>query len=100
MDEFGDPLMPMVRRLDTIFHGLADTYRQQGRETRQEQNARNYDDFPDPDEQAPDEPFEPHEFGPTGRLFPRNANGPQPPAAPLGTLGEYASPISIWLNHC
>lgn len=85
--------MPMVRRLDTIFHGLADTYRQQGRETRQEQNMRNYDDFPDPDEQAPDEPYEPHEFGPTGRLFPRDANGPQPPAAPLGTLGEYVSPF-------
>lgn len=95
-DEFGDPLMPMVRRLDTIFHGLADTYRQQGqgqgqsldRESSRQAGATSalpqHDDFSDPEERAPGEP---DDFGPP-RLFPRNADGPQPMAPPLGTLGD------------
>lgn len=91
MGEFGgDPLVPMVNRLNTIFGGLADTYREQGREYgRPSQHPPTpQHDVPDPDERAPDEP---HEFGPTGRLFPRDADGPQPMAPPLGTLGEYVA---------
>lgn len=84
MGEFGgDPLVPMVNRLNTIFGGLADTYREQGRPSE-----AGHHDVPDPDERAPDEP---HDFGPTGRLFPRDADGPQPMAPPLGTLGEYVT---------
>lgn len=99
--------MPMVRRLDTIFHGLADTYRQQGqgqgqsldRESSRQAGATSalpqHDDFSDPEERAPGEP---DDFGPP-RLFPRNADGPQPMAPPLGTLGEYvAFPIFVYVD--
>lgn len=97
MEEFGDPWMPMVRHFDSIFHGLADTRQQGRRESRQadpvrqrpwQQQQQQLFDSPDPEERAPDGP---HEFGPTGRLSPRNADGPQPPGAPLGTLGEYVA---------
>lgn len=87
----------MVRHFDSIFRGLADTRQQGRRESRQadpvrqppwQQQQQSPFDYPDPEERAPDEP---HEFGSTGRLFPRNADGPQPPGAPLGTLGEYVT---------
>lgn len=77
----GDPLMPMVNRLNTIFGGLADTYREQAPARRPEA----FHDVPDPEERAPDEP---DEFGPRGRLFPRDANRAQQMAPPVGTLGE------------
>jgi hypothetical protein len=35
------------------------------------------------------------EFRATGRLFARDADGPQPMAPPLGTLGEYVA-IFFW----
>lgn len=97
--------MPMVRRLDTIFHGLADTYRQQGQgqgqslgqeSSRQaaDMSARpQRDGFPDPEERAPGEP---DDFGPP-RLFLRNADGPQPMAPPLGTLGEYVAFLFLFM---
>lgn len=94
ISEFGDPLMPMVRQLDTIFHGLADTYRQQGQRQRRESTRQagaarpQHDDFPDPEERAPGEP---NDFEPTSGLFPRNADRAQPMAPPLGTLGEYVA---------
>lgn len=81
--DFGDPLLPMVNRLNTIFGGLADTYREQAPSQRREPAFP--DDVPDPDERAPDEP---HEFGPRSRLFPRDADRAQPMAPPIGTLGE------------
>lgn len=85
---FNDPLMPMVRTLDTIFHGLADTYQQQGRRlSRQERagepGATSRDEFDDPEEVAPGSRPEERE-----RLFPRDADGPQPMGHPLGTLTD------------
>ncbi|RJE17698.1 RING finger domain protein [Aspergillus sclerotialis] len=79
----GDPLMPMVRSLDTIFHGLADTYRNQGRRDPQQgdpwQNFHGQEDHDREREEA---------FGPGRRLYPRDANAPQPMAPPFGTLGD------------
>lgn len=86
-----DPLMPMVRSLDTIFHGLADTYRDQGRrESQQEEDpwgggGRNTYGHDEHDRERY------QEYRPGRRLFPRDANGPQPMAPPVGTLGEYVS---------
>jgi E3 ubiquitin-protein ligase RNF115/126 len=82
-----DPLMPMVRSLDTIFHGLADTYRQGQNNQTQDRRA------PGPGTETDAEEYrtrsESPEFRATGRLFPRDADGPQPMAPPLNTLGEY-----------
>lgn len=85
--------MPMVRSLDTIFHGLADTYRYQGRrnpydEPWQGPNGEEYER-----EQQRERERE-QEFGPGRRLYPRDANGPQPMAPPFGTLGEYVPSAS------
>lgn len=76
--------MPMVRSLDTIFHGLADTYQHQGR--RYPQPGEPWQNFPGQDDH--DRQRE-EAFGPGRRLYPRDANAPQPMAPPFGTLGEY-----------
>ncbi|XHG02079.1 hypothetical protein AWENTII_005441 [Aspergillus wentii] len=75
----GDPLMPMMRSLETIFNGLAETRRNQDRTETPRQ------DSTEPDERPRDMP---PEFGATGRLFPRDTNGPQNMAPPLSTLGD------------
>ncbi|THC92049.1 hypothetical protein EYZ11_008487 [Aspergillus tanneri] len=84
-----DPLMPMVRGLDTIFHGLANTY-QQTSALRPGQESSGTQ--PRSDQRAPgvtlDGSFDfdmQHE--PEG-LHPRDADGPQPMATPLRTLGD------------
>lgn len=80
----GDPLMPMVRSLDTIFHGLADTYRNQGRrDSEQDDPWQNFQGQEGHDREREET------FGPGRRLYPRDANAPQPMAPPFGTLGEY-----------
>lgn len=71
--------MPMMRSLETIFNGLAETRRNQDRTETPRQ------DSTEPDERPRDMP---PEFGATGRLFPRDTNGPQNMAPPLSTLGE------------
>lgn len=82
----------MVRSLDTIFHGLADTYRHQGRRGSQGEPGQGAFAQDDPDrEREPD-------YGPGRRLYPRDANGPQPMAPPFGTLGEYV-PFLFILSH-
>lgn len=87
-----DPLLPVVRSLDTIFHGLADTYRQgqnQNQNQNQNRNAPGQGNETDADEHRVRS--ESPEFRATGRLFARDADGPQPMAPPLGTLGEYVA---------
>lgn len=85
-----DPLLPIVRTLDTIFHGLADTYRQQGRRPAAGSQRQGDRDTPMRDEWDDPEEVEP-EPGPWGRegLYPRDANGPQPMGHPVGSLNEY-----------
>ncbi|KOC18260.1 RING finger domain protein [Aspergillus flavus AF70] len=103
-----DPLMPMVRGLDTIFHGLADTYRQTEyrqpnerdsspglwRTDRQNQGSgpngsRIYNTSFDIDMNTRSNGGVGSEFHTTGGLHPRDADGPQPMGTPLRTLGEY-----------
>lgn len=103
-----DPLMPMVRGLDTIFHGLADTYRQTEyrqpnerdsspglwRTDRQNQGfgpngSRIYSTSFDIDMNTRSNGGVGSEFHTTGGLHPRDADGPQPMGTPLRTLGEY-----------
>ncbi|KAF7125648.1 hypothetical protein CNMCM5793_001887 [Aspergillus hiratsukae] len=81
-----DPLMPMVRSLDTIFHGLADTYRQGQNNQPQDRRATGPPYETDAEEHRARS--ESPEFRATGRLFPRDADGPQPMAPPLNTLGD------------
>lgn len=89
-----DPLIPVVRSLDTIFHGLADTYRHgQNQDQNQNQN-QNRNATGQENETVADEHrarSESPEFRATGRLFARDADGPQPMAPPFGTLGEYVA---------
>ncbi|RHZ57101.1 putative RING finger domain protein [Aspergillus thermomutatus] len=82
-----DPLMPVVRSLDTIFHGLAETYRQ-GQPQNQTQNRSATGEGHETDLDEHRARSESPEFRATGRLFPRDADGPQPMAPPLGTLGD------------
>ncbi|KAE8148382.1 hypothetical protein BDV25DRAFT_141854 [Aspergillus avenaceus] len=99
-----DPLMPMVRGLDTIFHGLADTYRQT--EYRQH-DQRDFDQERGMGA-GPNLGRGPRMFStsfdfdldgrrgegmrsrsnPREGLHPRDADSPQPMATPLGTLGD------------
>ncbi|KAL4887838.1 hypothetical protein BDV59DRAFT_196949 [Aspergillus ambiguus] len=105
-----DPLMPMVRGLDTIFNGLAETYRQAG-EYRQMGNRVRAQHRDQPPTDAPSDSSTAPQQGPrvwqgsfgftlggnggarseyhtTGGLHPRDADGPQPMDTPLRTLGD------------
>lgn len=84
----GDPLMPMVRSLDTIFHGLADTYRHQGRRESQSEDPWGGGVYRHDEHEHDQERERDQQYGPGRRLYPRDANAPQPLAPPLGTLGE------------
>ncbi|GLA35796.1 hypothetical protein AnigIFM63309_001177 [Aspergillus niger] len=84
-----DPLMPMVQGLDSIFHGLASTYRQQNRPGGQAQapgsdrdRGRTLGSF------AFDIEAEGRTGTQAGGLHPRDADGPQPVNNPLRTLGD------------
>lgn len=81
--------MPMVRSLDTIFNGLANTYLQQGRVGGRPLN----EGFDDTEERTREGTpgFAAPGFSATGRLFPRDADGPQPMTRSVDTLGEYVS---------
>lgn len=80
--------MPMVHSLDTIFRGLADTYQYQGRGGRQGEDP--WGDFDGRDQHDQDHDEQRYQqYGPGRRLYPRDANAPQPMAPPFGTLGEY-----------
>ncbi|KAF9890711.1 hypothetical protein FE257_005577 [Aspergillus nanangensis] len=104
-----DPMMPMVRGLDTIFHGLAGTYQQAGqgqqmgnRIRTQQQQQQSTGDGPTSPRAGPT----PHvwqgsfnlnmgggggmqsEYHTTGGLNPRDTDGPQPMGTPLRTLGD------------
>jgi hypothetical protein len=101
--------MPMVRGLDSIFHGLADTYRQteyrqpgdrdaaqgqgmgagQNRERSPGRGPRVFRSTFDMDLNTRSEGSMGSEFHTAGGLHPRDADGPQPMATPLRTLGEY-----------
>lgn len=81
--------MPMVQGLDSIFHGLASTYRQQNRPGGQAQasgtdrdRGRTLGSF------AFDIEAEGRTGTRDGGLHPRDADGPQPVNNPLRTLGE------------
>ncbi|KAF7585241.1 hypothetical protein BBP40_011600 [Aspergillus hancockii] len=106
-----DPLIPMVRGLDSIFHGLADTYRQteyrqpgdrdaaqgqgqgQGMDGGQNQahglqGPREFRSTFDIDLNPRNEGTMGSEFHTAGGLHPRDADGPQPMGTPLRTLGD------------
>lgn len=79
-----DPLMPVMRSLDTIFNGLANTYRQQGGgETRAASEG--------PQNQGDESREGTPAFAATGRLFPRDAEGPQPMNRSVDSLNEYVA---------
>lgn len=76
--------MPMMRSLDTIFNGLANTYRQQGSgETRAVSES--------PQDQGDESREGTPAFAATGRLFPRDAEGPQPMNRSVDSLNEYVA---------
>ncbi|BDD60886.1 hypothetical protein MAP00_005976 [Monascus purpureus] len=76
-----DPLMPVMRSLDTIFNGLANTYRQQGGgETRAASEG--------PQNQGDESREGTPAFAATGRLFPRDAEGPQPMNRSVDSLND------------
>ncbi|OJJ47210.1 hypothetical protein ASPZODRAFT_15887 [Penicilliopsis zonata CBS 506.65] len=78
----GDPLMlPMVRSLDTIFHGLADTYHPEARSPLLSRGAS-------PLQQERGRESSPQYAAAGGRLYPRDTEGPQPMGAALGTLND------------
>ncbi|KAE8352529.1 hypothetical protein BDV28DRAFT_124255 [Aspergillus coremiiformis] len=103
-----DPLIPMVRGLDTIFHGLADTYRQtdhrqadgrdlpqglgRGDGLRQEpgrgSGPRVLRGSFDLDINPRNDRGMGSEFHTAGGLQPRDADNPQPMVTPLRTLGD------------
>ncbi|PWY89530.1 hypothetical protein BO94DRAFT_594138 [Aspergillus sclerotioniger CBS 115572] len=83
-----DPLMPMVQGLDSIFNGLANTYRQQNPPG----STSSQPHTPDRDRGRTLGSFE-FDIEADGRgqddgLHPRNADGPQPLNNPLRTLSD------------
>ncbi|EAU38065.1 conserved hypothetical protein [Aspergillus terreus NIH2624] len=103
-----DPLLPMVRGLDTIFNGLAETYRhagqyqQMGERARARRPSQQAEGSGSPSAASPQGPRVWHgsfgfslggnggarsEYHSTGGLHPRDADGPQM-NTPLRTLGD------------
>ncbi|KAJ5613190.1 hypothetical protein N7510_006384 [Penicillium lagena] len=79
-----NPLVPMmVRSLDMIFQGLAETYNHQGQQGVSEESFQT-------DSPGWGESHSPRASASPGAegLFPRNANGPQPMVPPVGSLAE------------
>lgn len=107
-----DPLMPVVRGLDSIFHGLANTYQQTDpQRLRSQQGPQPWGPGHGHDGDAPHGPGQRRapgamddgsfdfglrygggsDFHDDG-LHPRDADGPQPMNTPLRSLGEYEHP--------
>ncbi|PYH87375.1 hypothetical protein BO71DRAFT_188920 [Aspergillus ellipticus CBS 707.79] len=90
-----DPMMPMVQGLDSIFHGLATTYRQQPRPPTSVPSSNPTSPTSPPDRGRTLGTYE-FDLDAEGRtpgsqepgLHPRDANGPQPVNNPLRTLGD------------
>lgn len=86
-----DPIAPLLRNLDTIFHGIANTYTHQGPGAGQ-MNPGPFGATPPqqtgPAESTPTGNGGRNTFTATGRLWPRDANNAQPDAQPLGGMDE------------
>ena len=96
-----DPLLPLLRNFDTIFHGIANTYNQQGPGPRRTGNPGIASNTPPvgPAESNPTGNGGRNTFTATGRLWPRDANNPQPDAQPFENMNEYAHPSPHTCNR-